>query len=317
MSAALACLALALVGQGIPPELRNNQPRNIDMTLPGVLRPTLEQASDAELDPKRGTGNAMEIIKAARERLTDAPLRLSLDLRMAALVIRTRFLNDPKVPPEQRAARALSTFSRLDLTEPGLGVWVKRAIASAAPDNRARLTTKEAKRIRVYLATQGAGIDASPFYAELGRVLETMDMKLVKAAPKEADFTGKLAALEVRDEGGSATVRVTLDLAATAGAEPRWRRTYYRTAIAPDAKVALEAGVTWLTRIGGRDLLFTWLDAHGLEGAVMVVPGQGDHDHAHDHGEVPERAPIVGEPPKSAPPRVKIGPGTPPAQRTP
>lgn len=314
-SALLLTMALGAVGQSVPPELRTNQPRTIDPLLTAELRPAVEKASAAELDPRRGPGNAMEILKARRAELPELASKLQLDLRVAGVMLRSRFFNEPKLPAHERAARALSTYSRLDLTEPGLGPWLDRAIEGARPEVKKSFAAKDGRRLRVHVSAQGAGIDADKLFAELARAYEAVGVKLVKSSPKEADYLAKIAALEVRDDGGRALVRVTLDLAAGQGPDPRWKKALYRTAEATDAKVAVDAGVSWLARIGGRDLLFAWLDARGLDGALMTAPGGGDgHDHGdhagHGHGAAPERAPIVGEqrdrPP--AAPRVQISP---------
>lgn len=319
--ALLLSVALAAVGQGpgIPPELRASQPPTIDPSLPPQIRAAVEVASAAELDPKRGPGNAMEILRARRNEVTEVPFKLQLDLRVAGVMLRSRFMNDAKLPPHERAARALSTFSRLDLTEPGLGVWVKRAIEGAEPAVKARFAAKDGRRIRLSVTAQGAGIDTDKVFGELARIYETVGVKLEKASAKEADYVAKLAALEVRDEGGKATVRVTMDLAAVQGPEPRWKTSLFRTAIAGDAKVAVDSAVAWLARIGGRDLLFSWLDGRGMEGVLMRLPGADGHGHAHGPtpmaptGPGPERAPIVGDKhdhDHAPPPRVQLAPGT-------
>jgi hypothetical protein len=309
MTATAVLLTLSLVGQSIPPELRVAQPRTIDPALPSMLRVAVEQASSAELDAKRGPGNAVELLKAARDQQTDVPLKLQLDLRIAGVLLRARFSQDPKQPPTTRVARALSTYSRLDLTEPGLGEWIKRAVAASAPATQARFAAKDGRRLRLAVTAQGAGVDAEAFSRELTRVYGTLGVQVVKTAAKDADYVAKLAALDVRDEGGRTAVRVTMDLAAARGEEPRWRTTLFRTSLAANPKDALAASVDWLVRIGGRDLLFAWLDAQGLEGVKMQAPagdGHGHHDHdGHDHGGS-GRVPITGG---AAPPRIQLDPG--------
>ena len=225
------------------------------------------------------------------------------------LLLRARFSQDPKQPPTTRVARALSTYSRLDLTEPGLGEWIKRAVAASAPATQARFAAKDGRRLRLAVTAQGAGVDAEAFSRELTRVYGTLGVQVVKTAAKDADYVAKLAALDVRDEGGRTAVRVTMDLAAARGEEPRWRTTLFRTSLAANPKDALAASVDWLVRIGGRDLLFAWLDAQGLEGVKMQAPagdGHGHHDHdGHDHGGS-GRVPITGG---AAPPRIQLDPG--------
>lgn len=321
MSPALVLVAAALIGQGaptVPPELRRSSgqtARTVDPALPATIRDAVEQASAAELDPKRGAGNAIEILKARRALLTETPDKLQVDLRVAGVLLRSRFLNDAESPANERPARALSTFSRLDLSEPGLGAWLDRAIDGALPAVKTRFKAKDGRRIRVHVAAQGAGIEPDEMFGELARLFKAAGVELVKASPKDADFALKVAALEVRDEGGQATVRVTLDMgdahANAHGDEPPWRRSLYRTALAPDAKQALRAGLAWLARIGGRDLLFRWLDERGLEGVIMFVPGGDGHGHeGHGHGaehtDAPGRAPIVGAPRGTPTPRVQL-----------
>src|SRR5688500_12538865 len=100
----------------------------LDPTLPDDVRPIVEQAVKAELDPKRGSGNAVEILKAEKTKFNDPAKGLSIDLRMAAIDLRRRFLTDERFPVPIRWEQALSTFARLELSEPGVKEWIDEAL---------------------------------------------------------------------------------------------------------------------------------------------------------------------------------------------
>lgn len=302
----LLAVAMAVVGQGIPAELKRNSGRPIDPALHPEIKIAAERASEAELDPKRGPGNAMEILKAWRAEQPNDDLKLSLDLRVAATVLRSRFYVDKRLPEDERVARALSTYSKLDLIEPGFRVWLDRAIAAAKPELKAKLMTKEVRRIKFHLAMQGSGIDPAPLLATLTKQVKELGFELVKSSPTEADIVGKLSTLEVRDEGGKALVRTSLDLTRITGPEPRWKKALFRTVEAPDAKVALLSASDWLLRMGGKEMLFGWLESQGMTNVIMSMPG---HDHDHEGGTThPQRAPIAspGAPPATVAPKVVL-----------
>lgn len=292
-------LLAALWAQPLPPELNKQQRLLVDPVLPETLRGLIARASEAELDPRRGTGNAMEIIKAEKPRYAgDQKLSVALDLRLAALVLRSKFLGNSAAPEEVRYTQALSTYSKLDLTDPGLGAWIERTIAHV-PEAKAGLGNAKARSFTVAVQTQGTALARDAIFADLKRHLASAGVTLVQATPANASYRIKLAGLEARDEGGRATVRVAMEISGPSA----WKTSLFRTTEAKDAKQAVDAAVDWLLRIGGRDVLFHWLTQHGLKGAMMVTP-QGD---GHDHGHGPATpAPVRVEPPPQSPGSVRI-----------
>ncbi len=143
-SLSLAFVLATFVAQNVPPELRRNQQRGFDPVLPEIIRPAVERASKAELDPKRGAGNAVEILKAERKKFQGAQdIQLAIDVRVAATMLRSRFATNEKVTEPERLQQALSTFSKLDMSEPGLKEWTERAIA-LLPEVKAELSKPKA-----------------------------------------------------------------------------------------------------------------------------------------------------------------------------
>lgn len=293
MNAPIALLIALTAAQPVPPELSQKKRPGVDPFLPADVRPSVERASEAELDPKRGPGNAVEILKAEKQRFAGDPqLSIAFDLRIAATVLRTKFLENASAPEPIRYAQALSTYSKLDLTDPGLGTWIARTIEHS-PDAKAKLGTPAKRKIKLAISAQGSGLDKDAIFSELKRALAGAGVTLEKAPIATAQYAAKLATLEVRGSDQRSTVRATLQLEALDHGKPIWRTSLFRTMEGPEPKAALSAAVDWLVRIGGRDLLFDWLERSGLEGARMQAPKQ---DHAHDDGHGHGAPPRVATP---------------------
>jgi len=281
----LLALAAILIAENVPPELEMKG--GVDQTLPLELRPAVERASEAELDPKRGMGNALQILRAARQELgSDPRLALALDIRIAATVIRARFLTNPKVDEAARAQHALSTFSKLDLSEPGLARWIARAL-EADPAAKKQLAAK--RKIGVAILTRGAGLDKDRILAALKKHYRGLGFEVVSAKAQDAAYVLKVAADEVVEPGKPTLVRVVLGLERIEDAKVVWRDAFYRTAEGELAK-AIDSNLDWLIRIGGREMLFEWIARWGLPQAVMAK--MGGHEE-HGHGEEPKEAPRV------------------------
>lgn len=292
MSAALlaiAALGASLVSQNLPPELRAKQRAALDPYLPAALADAVKAASDAEIDPKRGPGNAVELLRAERTKYAgDLRMEMAVDLRIAATVLRARFRNNHKVPPETRWAQALSTFSKLDVADPGFGWWVDRTVESW-PGAEAKLA---GRKVKLAVLTRGSGIDRDEVFARLADGLSKAGFKAERAAPKASDFVATLVADELREAGGEPIVRVTLGLERMVDGKPGWRNGMYRSAKASEAKAALASNVEWLCRMGARDVVLRRLDEAGVDGVYLALPGGGKAhgpDDGHGHGAPPSK----------------------------
>jgi hypothetical protein len=288
MSTPLAlALALTFAAQPLPPELRVKERPTYDPVLPDALRPVVEQASAAELDPKRGAGNAVALLRAERAKHTGAPQALqAIDVRVAATLLRQGFLGQQRGTPAEKAVLALSTFSKLEAREPGFAAWLDRAIAAQPEAFRAPRDTKAERVMTLEVVAQGPGLARDRAESKLQSLLDGVGFTARR--PKQlgaSDYVARVAATEVREKDGRAIVRLTLDLTAQEAGKVVWSRSSFRTVEAASAREAVAEAEDWLLRIGARDLVFHWLEAAGLQGAVMrPLPGTGgEHGHDHDH----------------------------------
>lgn len=282
--------SVGVKAQNLPPELKRTKRNSLDSSLPEVLRPVVTKAAKAELDKKRGTGNALQILRAVRETYKNNPATLtSLELRIAATVLRARFLQNKKAEPQVRAQQALSTFSRLDLTEPGLPGWLNRTLEQF-PDARKKATGRK-NPIKVAVLGRGTGIDRNKIFKQLRDMFKPLGIQLKKTSVKKARYLISLGSDEVRAaEANGTVVRVILKINAKDKTPQPWRQSYYRTSKAKKLEDALTENITWLLKIGGRDLLFDWLRANGLSDTFFSLDRSGKkkkHDHSghrgHDH----------------------------------
>lgn len=310
-TATVLALGLALTGQNLPPELRKRDAVKFDPVLPDAMRPAVVEASKAELDAKRGVGNAVQILKAERRKFAgDRLMEMALDLRIAASVLRARFSNNNKVETQVALQQALSTYSKLDLTEPGLNEWLNRTIAATAEVDP---VLADRRPLKIALLVRGAGLDKRDIETRLNKALDNAGFSMTRTPVKQADFVLKLASDQVREEDGTKpVVRVTLGIEQLEAGRVEWRQGFFRTSEAPKLDTAIAANLDWLVRIGGRDMLFRWFTEKGLSGAVVTQPG-GDHaGHGHGPGGTPgpgTTAPRVRLPSggrtEPAPPKVK------------
>ena len=280
MTPAIA-LALAVAGQPIFGGGR------VDPFLTETFRPVIEKAVEAELDPKRGANNAMAIIESAQQKYPDTSAEfLTLNMRRAAIGLRRIFLtrNDFAVP--LRYEQALSTFARLDLTDPGLKTWILKTIAHHEVA-KAQFGKPAQRKIRAALLLRGAELDRKDVIRRFEQAFAASGFSIEFGPAKEAAFVIKLASEGAKSpRPDQRAVRVVLGVEHIVKGEVAWRTRLFRTTTAPKPQQALAASVDWLARIGGRDLLFRWLGTRGLptliSGGPLSVQSHGSHDH-HDH----------------------------------
>ncbi|MBK8012101.1 MAG: hypothetical protein IPK13_12195 [Deltaproteobacteria bacterium] len=319
----------------------------VDPYLFSEVREAIERASEAETDPHRGTDNALEILRGRRaEVAADARLAQALDLRIAGTVIRAHFLSKTKVPPAHRWAQALSTFSRLDLTEPGLVTWIQKAGSEKAAAVASGTTTKKRSikppttpPIKAVILTRGTHLVRAALERQLEAAFASSGVRVNFVPAAEADFVLKLSAEDAAPRnGGRSTdqantasdsdsdsdsdanpssvsgsgsavassrstaqryVRVTLDIERIEGGRLRWRHSVFRTSAASRLDVAVDAGVDWVLRIGGRDVLFRWLGETTFPELLAYGTGQtgpASPPHERPHGPASPGIHAVGQP---------------------
>lgn len=276
MIGALAMTALAVAQFGSSGD-------RVDPFLPEVVRPVVEKAIEAELDPKRGPVNAMAVIEAALPKYPeDSPLFLALNLRRAAIGLRRIFLARPDFEVPQRYEQALSTFSRLELSDPGFKAWLLRTLEHH-PTAKAQMGRREQRRIDVAVLLRGAELDRSDVQKRFKNAFAALDFDLRFVSAKKAAFV-----LSVASEGTKSprpdqrAVRVVLGIENIDidDGKVEWRTRLFRTMTAPTPDRAIDESLQWLVRVGGRDMLFRWLATHGL---VTLVDSSGLHHSEHDH----------------------------------
>lgn len=280
MSSACLLLGVALAATGqIGPRPRP-QAAQLDPFLWEEVRSLVEQAWAAEQDPKRGPGNAETLLKNARVEFASDRHRTALDLRRAATSLRQVFRTAQQFSEVQREAQALSTYSRLDLAEPGLATDLQRALLArqrAIADEDSPIVVPELG-IRAAVLSRNASLDAPRFARRLRARLKKVGVRLKTVAPAEADFILKIGAKNVETRGDTRQVTVRIDLEQVDRGRTAWRHALFRTTAAPTAQEALDVGLEWLARIGGRDLLFRYL-ADGPLPELMPLSPRRRHHH--------------------------------------
>jgi len=272
------------MAQNLPPELQRKRSRSIDPALPDSIRKVVISASKAELDPKRGLGNALQILRAERKNWRDEPQTLmALELRLAATLLRSRFVNNKRQKEPERYQQALSTFSKLELSEPGLRTWINRTLAKNPKVQKKLRPKKRTQAISVAILTRGSGLDSKPISKQLKKRLGDVGFPIRKTPVKTARYLLKFGSDEVRNAAGKPVVRVSLNIESRVKGRAVWQQTFFRTSEASVLAEAIDENIDWLLKVGGRDLLFNWLRFNGLEGVFMKIGG--DHNHKNDrHG---------------------------------
>jgi hypothetical protein len=264
--------------------LAAQQPQ-IDPTLPEELRPMAEKAAEAELDPKRGTGNAMEILKAEQPKYTDQMRQLAIQLRMAALVLRKRFVSAEEFPVPIRWEQALSTFARLDLSEPGLKEWIDITLKNH-DYARKKLAKKKQRRIKAAILTR-AGLDKQRVAKPLADLLKKIGFELALVPAKEATMVITASAEDAPPQKNLRMVRVQLGIESIRDGKVIWRHSLYRTEGGVDADEAIGRALVWLAKVGGRDLFFRWLGEEAFHTFLEGGPTTRKDPHGGHAGETP------------------------------
>ncbi|MBI2377717.1 MAG: hypothetical protein HYV07_27190 [Deltaproteobacteria bacterium] len=298
----VSALLLALAGQNLPPEFRQQKTLNVDPVLPSALASVAARAAEAELDPKRGAGNAAAILEAERANIPKDPaMSISLELRIAATKLRSSFMAENK-SLDYRTQKALSTFSKLDLREPALPGWLAKTL-DANPEVAKRLSKKGGRTIPVTYLVRGSGIDAGKVHASFAPLFDRLGFELDRVPAERAHYVIEVAADEVRAEDGRRIVRLALELERTESGRVTWRQNLFRTSEGTTAS-AIELGMVWIASIGGRELFFHYLAEQGLLGVLMRPPSPTGHERGAEPQ--PERATRVtipkGQAAEPAPP---------------
>jgi hypothetical protein len=257
------------------------QPMKIDPTLPERLRPVVERAIEAELDPKRGPNNAAVILQAAMEEANQGD-QLSLRLRLAGVELRRLFLDKKQDPKPLRYQQALTTFTRLDLTEPGLKEWTARVL-EANPE--AKKAWEAAQPLKLAVLSGGLAGRRDVIAARLLSALEGAGAEVKFVEPEAADYRLSYSASNApRDDVAGVTGRLEI-----VGRGPKpWRHTISQTSVGRTPEVARDGAIEWLTRVGGRDMFFHWTAGMHMpalvEGPTLGSgPPRRGHGH-HEHG---------------------------------
>lgn len=260
MSFAGASAALTLI-LALP-----QNPSSIDPALPVEIRRDIEEVSAAELDPKRGPDTALaRLAELQRIHQGDARLHAALQLRGAGVFLRKRFLAANQFPVAVRHQQALSTFTRLDLSEPGLGAWVERTLK--VHDARGPSSNKPLDRhIPVAVLIRGSTLKRTVAKAAFSTPFSALGYPLKFVSPSKAQFVLKLAVSDAPAPSPALrAVKVSLDIEGRAeGQGVTWERNFFRTEAAAELEPAIDAALEWLARIGGRDLFFQWLSTTSL-----------------------------------------------------
>jgi hypothetical protein len=243
----------------------------IDPFLPDALRPAVEEAVSAELDAKRGPENALEILKAKKNTVSgDEALSLSLDLRIAAVSLRSRFLQATQFSEDARYVQALSTFSRLDLGEPGLSRWLDLAL-DRNPEAKRKLG-KKPWIMKAAILARGSGWDKKLADGVLASALGKAGVHLDVVPPKEAPVVVVFGVEDAPHQENRASVKVTIALQRIERGKVVWEQSLFRTEAAERFADALASALTWAARIGGRDLFFRWLGENAFPALMDSTP---------------------------------------------
>jgi hypothetical protein len=249
----------------------------LDPTLPEDVRPVIEQAVKAELDPKRGSGNAVEILKAETPKFADPAKQRSIELRKAAIELRRTFLSGERFPVPIRWEQALSTFAHLELSDPGLEEWIDETLKHHEYAKK-RIGTKKQRVIKVAILTSG-GLDKDRVAKPLIELVKKVGFQLAVVPAKEAGMVITASAKDAPPEKNLRMVRVQLGIESIRDGKVIWRKGVYRTEGGIDADEAIGRALTWLAKVGGRDLFFRWIGETAFHTFVEGGTGPGGSPH--------------------------------------
>ena len=274
------CTAWLLAGASL---LAARPTPQVDPILPDSVRPVVKAAIEAELDAKRGPGNALRIIEKAQTRHEEGtPEAVALRLRRAAIGLRRIFLTRPEFPETKRYEQALSTFAQLELTEPGLREWLERTLRNH-PEAKATIGPAGQRQIHAALLVRGDALPRKKVKAAFKNAFAHAGFSLRFVPAKKAPYVLKVGTAGTKSPyPDQRAVRVMLGIEHVDDGEIEWQSSVYRTMTAPQAELAVAAGVDWVARVGGRDVLIHWLGTHGLPTLVGEGPlGLRTHEHEH------------------------------------
>lgn len=258
----------------------------IDPALPVEIRRDIEGVAAAELDPKRGPDTALARL-AELQHLHEGNERLygALRLRGAGVFLRKRFMAATQFPVDVRHQQALSTFTGLDLTEPGLAAWVEKTLEAHAKTQKKKgvPAVSPPKRIKIALLIRGSVLKRRTAQAALREPFDAVGYPVDFVSTKKAQFILKIGIKDApSDNPALRAVHVSLDIEAKGeDGSVTWERGFFRTESAGELEPAIEAALEWLARIGGRDLFFHWLSTTSLPflGENPFVRGARPHRH--------------------------------------
>jgi hypothetical protein len=272
----------------------------IDPGLFEDIRPIVERAVEAELDPKRGHGNAVEILRAERRKGYDEARTMALTLRESAIVLRALFVAKKDVTPAIGHEQALSTFSRLDLSDPGVREWIEKTLA-VHDEARARIGAKEQKVILATVLTRG-GLDKARIEKAFAERIGSVGFELRFVPAKDATMVIKASAEDAPPENNLRMVKVQIGLESIRGGSVVWKHDMFRTEGGTTADESIGKAFDWLARIAGRDLFFRWLGETAFPSYLSPYPYRpGDPSHVHDTHSIPPRGKAVDAPLSTGP----------------
>jgi hypothetical protein len=248
-----------------------------DPTIPEEVRPVIERAVQAELDPKRGSGNAVQILKAEQEKYKDPTRGGPIALRMAAISLRSHFLAQERFPVPVRWEQALSTFGQLELSDPGLKEWIDEALKHHETAKKS-IGTKQQRAIKAAVLTR-AGLDKNKVAKPMIDLVKKAGFELQMVPAKEATMVITASAEDAPPEKNLRMVRVQLKLESIRDGKVVWRHAMYRTEGGIDADEAIGRALTWLAKVGGRDLFFRWLGETAFPTFLEGKQPSGPHPH--------------------------------------
>jgi hypothetical protein len=256
----------------------------IDPTLPESLRPVVEAAVQAELDPSRGPANGVALLEEAKSAPDrSARDRLALDLRIAAMKLRQVFLTESQVSDPLRAQQALTTFSRLQLDEPGLAPWVARTL-DANPEVRAAFETSP---LRLAVLSRGSVRNRKAVERRLVDKLRRGGLRVEIVPPDEARYRVVFGA-ENTTVADQAAIKGRFVARRFEDGKSTWKREITNTHVGTTPDRARAGALRWLIEVGGRDLAFHHLSELGMPMMVKgpmafgTAPGL-PHSDGHGH----------------------------------